>query len=187
MTTQNFKTGGDGTYVINGCSWTIANTANSSAFALTNGVGLGGTSTAGGIGWNGSSYLKTAPVAYVQVLQLLPQISTSSRLRVKIWNNINNYSTSYEICMLMVGPELSNIQLQNDCINRGGIGIQVQRVTNSSVSNIITTTTNKTNDCLVLDLHSFIGDHTSGFSAAYGVDWVPDTALYLLRAENPHL
>lgn len=40
QTTQDFKAGGDGAYTIDGKTWTVANSAQSSVFKLTNGTGL---------------------------------------------------------------------------------------------------------------------------------------------------
>ena len=169
---QDFKAGGDGAYTIASKSWTIANTANASTLAI-GATGLGGTSTGGGM--NPPVNTSTAPMAYIALTSLVPNLSMRDGIRVTAYNSTNNKINSYEGTFLAVGTSKADISVQWWYLFNAGLGFQTYWV-RAGAGDGVALTDNPADNDMCLEIPSLGGREMRTFTAVHAAPWPAESA-----------
>jgi hypothetical protein len=166
---QNFKAGGDGNYTIDGKTWTVANTANATTFAI-GATGLGGSADGGG--WGGGGFLTTLPMIYCQLTQLIPNLSIDARLRFRCYVDVSNLAASYECFYMVVGPTKASMFGQTHHIGKGGTGVYIQSGSYyANTLQYLNQSTNFADDVLMVDVPTLGGSIQTTYTGVYAAGW----------------
>jgi hypothetical protein len=94
QTTQNLKTGGDGTKTIDSKSWALTNSANANTIDITNGTGLVIAASNTNVNYTGTT--RTCPILTVPITTVFPSCNLFTHMlrlqaRILLTNSITNF------------------------------------------------------------------------------------------------